>query len=244
MRIALISDVHANLPALEAALEAAQRHGAEAVLVAGDVVGSGPHPAEVIEALADHRVAGVRGNVDRKVLTLAEHPARLREIIAEGRRKSNYAWTALQLKRSALGWLAALPASLTYTVGGLEVLVVHGSPGDDTDYLYPSLTSVGLAHRVRGAPAPAVLVCGHSHIPFARRIGGTLVVNCGSVGRPVDGDPRGSLALLEVTGAGRLRARIMRIAYEVERTVAALGERRVPGAVPAEYVRGVKRDGA
>lgn len=244
MRIALISDVHANLPALRAVLAAARHRGAEAVLSAGDVVGSGPHPGEVVEVLAEHGIAGVRGNVDRKVLALAEHSGRLPKIVAEGKRRSNYAWTAMQLERSAQSWLAALPASLTITIGGVEVLVVHGSPRDDTDYLYPSLTAVGLAERLRGAPSPPVLVCGHSHIPFARRVGGTLVVNCGSVGRPVDGDPRSSLALLEVVGAGRVRGRIVRVGYEAERTVAALVERQVPGAVPQEYLRGIKRDGA
>jgi len=244
MRIALISDIHANLPALHAVLAAAQRHGAEVVLSAGDVVGSGPHPREVVEILAEHGVAGVRGNVDRKVLALAEHPKRLGEIVAEGKRKANYAWTAMQLDGAARRWLAALPARLTVNFEGVEVLVVHGSPVDDADYLYPSLTPLGLAERLRETPPPPVLVCGHSHIPFARRVGGTLVVNCGSVGRPVDGDPRACLALLEVVGAGRVRGRIVRVDYEVERTVAALVERAVPAAVPQEYRRGVKRDGA
>lgn len=244
MRLALISDVHANLPALEAVLAAVRRRGVDGVLVAGDVVGSGPHPAEVVEVLAEHGVTGVRGNVDRKVLALAEHPRRLPDIVAEGKRKSNYAWTAMQLERAQRQWLAALPARRSWQVEGVEVLVVHGSPVDDTDYLYPSLTPLGLAERLRGEPAPPVLVCGHSHIPFARRIGSTLVVNCGSVGRPVDGDPRASLALLEVDGTGRVRARIERVAWEVGRTAADVASRQVPGALPQEYLRGVKRDGA
>ncbi len=244
MRIALISDIHANLPALQAVLAAARRHGADAVLQAGDVVGSGPHPDEAVDVLAEHGVAGVRGNVDRKVLALAEHPKRLGEIVAEGKRKANYAWTAMQLGRGAQQWLAALPPRLTVDFEGVEVLVVHGSPLDDADYLYPSLTVPGLRERLRGTPPPPVLVCGHSHIPFARRVGATLVVNCGSVGRPVDGDRRACLALLEVAGGTRVRGRILRVDYEVERTVAALVERAVPAAVPQEYVRGIKRDGA
>ncbi len=244
MRIALISDIHANLPALHAVLAAAQRHGAEVVLSAGDVVGSGPHPGEVVKVLAEHGIAGVRGNVDRKVVALADHPKRLGEIVEEGKRKANYAWTAMRLDGAARRWLAALPARLSVNFQGVEVLVVHGSPANDTDYLYPSLTELGLAQRLGGALPPPVLVCGHSHIPFVRRVGGTLVVNCGSVGRPVDGDPRACLALLEVVGAGRVRGRIVRVDYEVERTVAALVERAVPAAVPQEYRRGVKRDGA
>lgn len=244
VRLALISDIHANLPALEAVLAAVRRAGVDTVVVAGDVVGSGPHPAEVVEILAETGSEGVRGNVDRKVLALAEHPKRLGDLIAEGKRRANYAWTAQQLPPAARQWLAALPPQLRFRFGEREVLVVHGSPLNDSDYLYPSLTAAGLAVRLGGMEAPGVLVCGHSHIPFVRAVGRTLVVNCGSVGRPVDGDPRASFALLETTREGRLRGRIVRVAYEVERTTAAVRARGVPAALPEEYRRGVKRDGA
>lgn len=244
MRVAFLSDVHANLPALRSALEMAERRGAERVVVAGDVVGDGPHPREVVEELRRRAVEAVRGNVDRKVLAQGTDRARL-EGRAGGRgQAANRAWTALRLLDAPgeRAWLAGLPAELALELEGRRALVVHGSPLGDTDYVYPSLTPIGLRAKLAGwrGERPALLVCGHSHVPFAREVDGVTVVNCGSVGRPADGDPSGSLALVEVGAGGGIRAEIVRFPYPVEAVVEAIGARGVPGIDPEEYRRGVK----
>ena len=142
---------------------------------------------------------------------------------------------------SRKSWLAALPERLDLTLGGTAVRVVHGSARGDGEYVYPSVTAHVLP-AMAGEPRPQLLVCGHSHIPFTRRIAGIRVVNCGSVGRPVDGDPRGSLAIVDL-GNGSARAQLVRFAYLVAETVRDLAARGVPGAVPDELERGVKRKG-
>lgn len=246
MKIALVSDVHANLPALRAALDIADRAGAERVVVAGDVVGDGPHPGEVIAELRARAAIAVRGNVDRKVLALGTRRGKLQKRLdRKGGQRRNRAWTALQLLDAPdeRAWLAALPAEHALDLAGHRVLVVHGSPLGDTDYVYPSLTPAGLWSKLEGLEGdpPSVLVCGHSHVPFVREVDGITVVNCGTVGRPADGDRRGSLALVEAgTGAGP-RAEIVRFAYPVDELVRDLEERGVPGVDPEEYRRGVKR---
>lgn len=247
MRAALLSDVHANLPALRAALEVADRAGADRLVVAGDLVGDGPHPVEVLALLRERGPDAVRGNVDRKVLALGDRRGRLRRRLAGARgQKANRVWTALRLLESApeRAWLEALPAERTLSLGGLPVLLVHGSPLGDTDYVYPSLTARALRGKLdgRAAPRPAALVCGHSHVPFARRVDGVLVVNCGSVGRPADGDPRGSLALLELADGGA-RVQLVRFPYPVDEVADALRIREVPGIEAEEYGEGVKRNG-
>lgn len=245
MKIALLSDVHANLPALRVALAVARRVGAERVVVAGDLVGDGPHPLEVVQALRQLGAECIRGNVDRKVLRVAARKRRL----AKGLRnpdgqKRNRAWTAARLCQSpdALDWLRSLPPALRLEVGVRPVLVVHGSPRGDTDYVYPTLTPPALRAKLEPVEGerPAVLVCGHSHLPFARAVDGVLVINCGSVGRPADGDPRGSLALLEVDGA-TARARLIRFAYPLEPLINDLSAREVPGIDAEQYRLGVKR---
>jgi putative phosphoesterase len=246
MRIAFISDIHANLPALEAALLAADELGAERVVVAGDLVGDGPHPVEVIARLREEGAACIRGNVDRQVLELALGEKKLRKTVRSGNgQKSNRAWAALRLRHSPaeLEWLSALPAELRLRAGEHEVLVVHGSPRGDTDYVFPSLTAPALAGKLEplDGPRPAVLVCGHSHVPFARDVDGVLVVNCGSVGRPADGDPRGTFALVESDGSRGPRARLIRFRYPLDALLADLQEREVPGIDPDEYRLGVKR---
>jgi putative phosphoesterase len=215
MRIAVVSDIHANLPALEAALADARRRHAEEVIVAGDVVGDGRQPAEVVALLRGRAFPAIRGNVDRKVVEAAALSGKALAERAGKKKHAELAWTARQLGRSGLDWLANLPASLTAHVAGSRLLVVHGSPISDTDYIYPSLTAPALAEKL-GADRPDALACGHSHVPFVRRISGVTVVNAGSVGRPVDGDPRGSYALLEFTAGRPPRARIVRFAFVAE----------------------------
>lgn len=244
MRIAFVSDIHANLPALLAALEVVDRAGAERVVVAGDVVGDGPHPVEVIAQLVERSAMAIRGNVDRKVLELGTKRGRLKKRLERGgAQKRNRAWTALQLLDAPeeRAWLSELPAECSLDVEGRSALVVHGSPQSDTDYLYPSLTPPGLRTKLEGRDErPSLLVSGHSHIPFVREVDGVVVVNCGSVGRPADGDRRGSLALVEVHPGSGVRAEIVRFPFSVEAVAEAIAARGVPGVDPEEYRRGVK----
>jgi predicted phosphodiesterase len=246
MKIALISDIHANLPALESALEIAGEMGAERLVVAGDVVGDGPHPVQVISRLRDAAAECVRGNVDRRVLRMAlGHKKLTGKLNARKSPQSNRAWTALQLRNSEqdLEWLSARPPELRTRAAGHELLVVHGSPLGDTDYIYPSITPDGLASKLRTLEGarPEILVCGHSHVPFSRDVDGVLVINCGSAGRSADGDPRGSLVLLELEAGAPARVQMLRFAYDMERLLTDLEELEVPGVDPEQYRRGVKQ---
>jgi predicted phosphodiesterase len=241
VKVAFIADVHANFPALCAALEAAARAGAATVVAAGDLVGSGPHPVEVVRLLMRRNVRAVRGNVERKLLALIASGEKLKPRLKK-KRSGHLAWTALRLGEAEREWLAALPPQLDLGLAGTAVRVVHGSARSDEEYVFPSVTSHALP-ALAGEPRPDVLVCGHSHIPFARRVGGVRVVNCGSVGRPVDGDPRGSLAVLDVSARGATRVALLRFAYPVEETARDLEARGVPGAVPEELALGVKKKG-
>jgi putative phosphoesterase len=246
MRLALLSDIHGNEPALRAALATAGALGAQRIIVAGDVVGDGPSPAECVRLLADRPdIVAIRGNVDREVLRLLEKKRRkLVTRLEEGTPKArNRAWTALRLGEDEARWLADLPAARELEESGRRVLVVHGSPLGDTDYVYPSLTPAGLERKLAGreGPPPHLLVTAHSHVPFAKRIGETLVTNCGSVGRPADGDPRGSLAIAEIGTAGTLGVEIFRFEYPLDELERLLRERRPPGIELQEYLDGVKR---
>ena len=241
MRVAFLADVHANFPALCAALAAAERLGAAATVVAGDLVGSGPHPVEVVRLLLQRGVRAVRGNVERKLLALGDSRRKLRALL-DRRKAGQLAWTAMQLGPAEREWLAALPERLDLALGGVAVRVVHGSFRSDLDTVFPSVTARALP-ALAGEPRPRVLVCGHTHVPFTRALAGVRVVNCGSVGRPVDGDARGALALVDLAAPAAPHARLVRFAYPVEETMRDLAARGVPGAVPDELARGVRRKG-
>ncbi|HSR11943.1 MAG TPA: metallophosphoesterase family protein, partial [Thermodesulfobacteriota bacterium] len=239
MLIACISDLHANLPALEACVEDAKRRGVEKVICAGDMTGYGPFPGEVCRFLKERRIPAVFGNYDRKVM----------EVLREGnsaaagmksKKRDVLMWAARRLGREGMEYLSGLPEHLSLRVQGHRIHVVHGSPVSADDTIYPSITPEALEKKlVDPSPSPLpriggegkkdarpeILVCGHTHIPFVKSVSRVLVVTCGSAGHPVDGDPRPAYALLRLEKGAAPRARIVRFAYDTRRTIAALGNR-------------------
>lgn len=216
-RVAVLSDVHANGPALEAVLADIDRRGADEIWCGGDLVGQGPHPNEVVARIRKAGIPSVLGNQEVEVRTLAgkapDRPERADP-------KKHMLWTIAVLTRRNRGFLLGLPPERTFTVEGRRVLLVHGSPRGVDDSMLPSLTSRTLDAWFP-EDRPDVLVGGHSHVPFVRTVSGTLVVNSGTVGRPFDGDPRAGYALLDI-GPARCRGSIRRVDYPVEQTIEAM----------------------
>jgi predicted phosphodiesterase len=214
VRIAVISDVHANLPALEAVLTDVEEQAATQLFCVGDLVGQGPHPNQVVSRIRKAGIPSILGNQEIEVRTLADR--------ARPDPKRHMLWTIAALKRKNRDYLLGLPAERELEVEEVGIRLVHGSPRGTFDGMYSSLTSQTLrAWFPDGAPRPGVLVGGHTHLPFVRTVDGMLIVNAGSVGRPLDGDPRASWALLEVA-EGHARARIRRVRYPVAETVRAM----------------------
>jgi putative phosphoesterase len=210
----MISDVHANLPALEAVLADVERQAVGQVFCAGDLVGQGPHPNQVVSRVRRAGIPSILGNQEIEVRVLAQRARR--------DPKRHMLWTCAVLKRKNREYLLGLPRDREFEVEGAGILIVHGSPHGTFDAMHPSLTSETIrAWFPAGARRPDVLVGGHTHVPFVRTVDGMLVVNAGTVGRPFDGDPRASWALLDL-GEGRARARIRRVEYPVHETVRAM----------------------
>jgi putative phosphoesterase len=241
MRIVCLSDIHANFPALCRALDGARRAKADRVVCAGDLVGFGPHPTEVVRLLMEQGVDCIQGNVERKVLACLRKPKKLKKRL-ESSTTGSAAWAAMVLGEAERAWLASLPGELRFRAGPWDLWVVHGSPLGDTDYIYPSLTPRGLLAKL-GQERPDLLICGHSHVPFTRKVAGVKVVNCGSVGRPVDGDPRGSYAVCDLPERGGAHSRIVRFAYPLDPLLEDLVGRKAVGARAEEYLSGTKIKG-
>jgi len=237
MIIAFMSDIHANFPALMAALAEAGRSDATQVVFAGDLIGRGPHPVEVLRLIHRRGYPVIRGNVERKLL--ARDPAAREEGPGGFPKKKNLGWTAQCLGTTEWEFLRSLPEELQLEFAGRRVRVVHGSPRSDEDYIFPSLTARALADKL-GGDRPDVLVCGHSHLPFTRAISGVRVINCGSVGSPYDGDPRGAFCLAEFAAGRPVKSRIVRFEYPIAHVEEDLLSRRVPGTDARTYALGVR----
>ena len=201
--VAVLCDVHGNLPALEAVLAEPDVGAAERVLVGGDAV-LGPMPGECLDLLLalGERALFVRGNADRAVL--------------EGREEHGAAWCAARLGRDRVEVLRAWPLTASCEVDGLgSVLLCHATPRSDEEIVTRATPDDELAEAVRAAAA-AVTVCGHTHIQFDRRAAGTRVVNAGSVGMPYEGRAGAFWALLGPDVEHR------RTDYDVAAAVAAI----------------------
>jgi putative phosphoesterase len=238
MRVAFLSDVHANIHTLTAAVKSAFRNGCSRIFVAGDLVGRGSHPLETLCFLKEHKIPCIRGNVERKLLSLRDKEQNILELLKG--KKENLAWTALQLDEDAWSFMERLPERLALQIEGFNIFVVHGSPLSDKDYVYPSITSYGISTKMNGAKCD-LLVCGHSHIPFVKIFRELRVVNCGSVGMSVDGDPHPSYAIAELSAEKGIHCRIIRFSYSLSDLLTALKTREIPGIDEEVYWTGVKK---
>jgi putative phosphoesterase len=223
--VAVITDIHGNLPALQAALARIAELGISDIYCGGDLVGYGPHPNEVCAAIAERAIPTIYGNYDYAIARdlddcgcayITPHDRELGQRSVE--------WTLAHTEQAGKDFMRELPFDLRFSVGATAVHLVHGSPRKVNEYLFEDKPP-RLYERLAAAETDPVLVFGHTHKPWAHEYGGVLFVNCGSVGKPKDGDPRGAFAVLRAA-AGGVDVTIERVDYDavaVAREVAAAG---------------------
>lgn len=235
MRFALISDVHANLPALEAVLADIDTRPFDAVYHLGDLVGYAPWPNEIVELIASRGIPGVAGNYDSTVATSYKHcGCRYEDPVQEALSHVSYAWTLAHVSPETRRFLAGLPFRLDIRAGGghqagEQLILVHGTPTLNTVYWTeerPAEFSLDMARRA-GARAGDAIAFGHTHRPWHREIEGIHFVNTGSVGRPKDGDWRASYAAVTM-GTGSVEVEVHRVEYDLERAARAIRESELP----------------
>jgi putative phosphoesterase len=237
-RVAVITDIHANLPALAAALARIAELGIDAIYCGGDLVGYGPHPNEVCALIESCSIPTIYGNYDYAIgrdLTdcgcayVTEHDRELGN--------QSVAWTLAHTDRHAKDFMRELPFDLRFQLGERRVRLVHGSPRKVNEYLFEDKPARTF-ERIAGGADCDVLVFGHTHKPWVHHYGSVLFVNCGSVGKPKDGDPRAAFAVLQPAPDGGTSASIERVPYDaaaVSREVVAAG---LPGDYATKLVAG------
>jgi putative phosphoesterase len=229
-RAAVITDIHANLPALEAALDAIGRIDVDAIYCGGDLVGYGPHPNEVCRLIEERRIPTIYGNYDYAIgRDLEDCGCAYRDQHDRELGQLSVAWTLEHTDGRSKGFMRDLPFDLRFELGGRRVRLVHGSPRKVNEYLFADKPARTFERIAAGADCD-VLVFGHTHQPWVAEYGGVLFVNCGSVGKPKDGDPRASFALLE-RADGEVSVTIERVEYDAESVARAVAE----SGLPVEY---------
>ncbi len=192
--LAVLSDIHGNLPAFEAVLDDIDKHPVDEIIIAGDTI-LGPHSTQVLECIIDHQWPVIKGNYEINLVDGGERqyrsyrytkeeypiPGWLNEIVPH------------RLKTTVSTW----PDKLSLEYGDAPaVCVVHGSPRSAWESIFPTASDVEIATMLEDIAEP-VVICGHTHLPFERVAGRWQLFNPGSVGLPIDGIPAASYLLLE-----------------------------------------------
>jgi predicted phosphodiesterase len=233
MKIAVVSDIHGNLPALQAVLEDIQAQGVDQVVNLGDILSGPLSVAATADFLMERNWVTIAGNHERQLLRLIDRPPE----VLDTRNSDGYA--ASQVQPHHVAWLRSLPA--THWLAD-DVLLVHGTPGSDLVYWLETVTpdfgrngspgiraatSEEVRERLAGGERASLVLCGHSHVPRVIRCGDTLVVNPGSVGlqaydddhvhrhQTQNGSPDARYAIVERAAAG-WRVRLCAVPYDHE----------------------------
>ena len=216
LRLAVLSDVHSNLPALQAVLADVDRTGADGIWVAGDLVGYNPWPNEVLDLLHARQVRAIRGNHDRGVL--GGDTSWFNELAAEAIR-----WTRIHMTPASVGYLKDLEDRIRVPMPEGPVAMYHGSPRNDDEYVFLWTADEAM---VRMAAAPFVIL-GHTHLPMVLRFRSGILVNPGSVGQPRDGDPRAAWGVLDLA---RRTFDVRRVSYDIDSVASEIRK----GGLPTE----------
>jgi putative phosphoesterase len=225
MKIALLADVHANFFALQAVVKDALAKGAEEFWNLGDDTGYNPFPNESIALLRRFKAKSILGNYDQKVLRFAAEKIHWKKD-KEADKYFSFEWTNKHLLWWHKRYLKTLPEKLEIERQGFCFLLVHGSPlsieeglGEDTSY--ERFLELGALVKAD------VVLCGHSHSFFDKKISGVRFINPGSVGRSFDKDPRASYVLLDIN-SGLLRTEHHRVDYPREKNLVKMKKEKFP----------------
>jgi predicted phosphodiesterase len=247
-RLALISDIHANLPALRAVLaDIDDRANVDAIYHLGDLTGYAPWPNEVVSLLRERGIPGISGNYDSTIATDYKHcGCRADTPHDEELSHISFDWTRSHVTPETKKYLGTLPFRLDIRpfgghVSGPTITLLHGNQTLNTVYVTEDRSDAFLEKMARdlGSRPEDVICFGHTHKPWHRVVEGIQFVNTGSVGRPKDGDPRAGYVLLTTEGSG-VRIEFMRVAYDVDEAARAIRE----SELPAEFADFLRSGGA
>jgi putative phosphoesterase len=239
-RIAIISDIHANLPALKAVLADITDFKADQIYCLGDLTDAAPWHNEVIELIQSLSIPTIMGNHDERIaFDLPVYPLSKHTPEEQSARLTTINFTKATISEENKQYLSKLPASIRITTGAVRVLLVHGSAESNEEYLYASHEEQPLRLMLEKHKAD-IMICGHTHLSYIRRMAGNepdnekMIINAGSVGRTKEGDGKATYIQLLLHPAAQqvntddVQVTIRKISYDVEETMSAIINSPVP----------------
>ncbi|MBC8984176.1 metallophosphoesterase family protein [Pedobacter sp. N36a] len=238
MKIAIISDIHANLPALKAVLEDISLFNPDQIYCLGDLTDAAPWHNEVIELIQERNIPTIMGNHDERIaFDHPVHPLKKHSLAEQQARLAAIEYTKKDIIPANKAFLSGLPASLKIEMDGIRILLVHGSPDSNEEYLYEDAEESKLSEMFAQQQVE-VIISGHTHLSYIRYLRGStpqqprLMINAGAVGRSKENDRKAAYLQLEViAGASlpaELKAVIRKVAYPIEETMMGIRSNPIP----------------
>lgn len=234
--ILLISDIHANYPALNAVAEKVKGQKFDLIINGGDSIVYAPFPNETLNWLRKHNAVSILGNTDIKVLQVLAGKK-----LDKPRKKEKrimYTSTAKQLTKKNKKFLEDIPNRKTLELEGYHIGIFHGSPADDNEHLFNTTPTKRFKKLAKETDCDIVLV-GHSHSPFHKVADNVHFINPGSVGRMFDGNPDASYAILKLTSE-KIDISFFRCPYNIEKVIKKIRSNNLPEIYERMYRQGRK----
>ena len=238
-RIAVVADIHANWPALDAVLKDINKKKVEGVWFLGDLLGYGAYPHKVVQVIQKKSQLSIAGNYDLNVLAFPKKKAKWKKSKHPSKYYS-FKWSFKNITPEDKKYIKSLPKTKKINALGFEFLLVHGSPDGIDDPLAtntPRKKFVDIASRVN----EDVVLCGHTHHFFTKTVSGVKFINPGSVGRPFDGDSRASYIILSKRGS-KLLVENFRVKYDTARNLRKMKREGYPADICKSIELGLSLD--
>lgn len=214
MKIAVISDIHSNNYALEKVLDDIECVDVDTIVCTGDIVGYMPSPNKVIDLLRRYKIMCIKGNHDQYTMSLKSLSKKEFEAIdvKDIQRSASAIYTNYVLSDENRYYLNHLPQSLEMSIGNYSVLFVHGSPRAIDEYMY---NDTDCLLEISELVENNVIISGHTHIPYWKKVNNKHIINAGSVGKPKHGNSNATYVILSIEKSN-LDVEIREVSYDVE----------------------------
>ena len=232
MKIAVISDIHANIYALINVLEDIDNEKVDSIICLGDLVGYGPHPNEVVSMIRRRNILCIKGNYDSSVVDNEYSFIRETELNC-----FSLPWTVSELRQENKYYLCNLPSQISLEAHGKKLLFVHGSPNKINEYL---LENGENTKEIMNSTSYDVLICAHTHLPEIKQFDNKVYINCGSVGKPKIGRPNSTYCIIDITKDNGMKVQVKELTYPVQKIVKDMTMLNFPSTLIQGFEKGVE----
>ncbi len=237
MKIAILGDIHGNLPALQVAYATAVKANAEKIYHLGDLGGYAPFVNEVVDFLIEHKIEGVQGNYDETVAFDKQHCGCKYENDYQAEMAHlSFEWTKRHITEKTKNYLKKLPFAISFNAEGKKIKIFHATPTKNNLYWYEDRPDKFFLLMSEKAQAD-VLIYGHTHIPYFKKLKGKYFINAGSVGKPKDKDTRTCVCLVDIK-RDDLEVTFIRKEYDIKLVVNAIIKSNLPYYFAEKLMKG------